>query len=41
MEHYACTIDLLGSYGLLKEAENVIRNMVVGPNVAVWRALVG
>ncbi|XXG83339.1 hypothetical protein AAC387_Pa10g1117 [Persea americana] len=41
VEHYACMVDLLGRYGLLKEAEQVIRNMTIVPDVVVWRALLG
>ncbi|RWR93639.1 pentatricopeptide repeat-containing protein, chloroplastic-like protein [Cinnamomum micranthum f. kanehirae] len=41
VEHYACMVDLLGRYGLLKEAEHVIRNMTIVPDVVVWRALLG
>ncbi|KAL5545820.1 hypothetical protein UlMin_005507 [Ulmus minor] len=38
-EHYSCVVDLLGRAGRLKEAEEVIRSMVVKPDGAVWGAL--
>lgn len=41
VEHYACIVDLLGRYGLLKEAEQVIRNMPIVPDDVIWRALLG
>ncbi|XP_043720333.1 pentatricopeptide repeat-containing protein At1g08070, chloroplastic-like [Telopea speciosissima] len=41
LEHYACMVDLLGRSGLLTEAEEVIRNMPITPDVVVWRALLG
>ncbi|XP_019155009.1 PREDICTED: pentatricopeptide repeat-containing protein At3g22690 [Ipomoea nil] len=37
--HYGCLVDLLGRAGLLDEALNVINNMPIEPNSAVWGAL--
>ncbi|KAG9457537.1 hypothetical protein H6P81_002045 [Aristolochia fimbriata] len=39
VEHYACIVDLLGRSGQLKDAEEVIRNMPIEPDIVVWRAL--
>lgn len=39
IEHYGCMVDLLGRAGLLKEAEELIENMPVKPNAAIWGAL--
>ncbi|XP_011625534.1 pentatricopeptide repeat-containing protein At1g08070, chloroplastic-like [Amborella trichopoda] len=39
MEHYACMVDLYGRAGLLKEAEDFIRNMPAMPNLHVLGAL--
>ncbi|XP_058077313.1 putative pentatricopeptide repeat-containing protein At5g40405 [Magnolia sinica] len=41
VEHYTCMVDLLGRYGLLNEAEEIIKNMPIQPDVVVWRALLG
>ncbi|XP_008808540.2 pentatricopeptide repeat-containing protein At1g08070, chloroplastic-like [Phoenix dactylifera] len=41
VEHYACMVDLLGRCGFLKEAEEIIRNMSIKPDIVVWRALLG
>uniref|UniRef100_A0A2N9H932 DYW domain-containing protein n=1 Tax=Fagus sylvatica TaxID=28930 RepID=A0A2N9H932_FAGSY len=41
IEHYGCMVDLLGRAGLLKEAEEVISNMPVAPDAAIWGALLG
>eukprot|EP01018_Ginkgo_biloba_P019534 Gb_23934 [translate_table: standard] len=41
VEHYACMVDLLGRSGLLDEAHNLIKNMPLKPNGAVWGALLG
>ncbi|KZV28456.1 pentatricopeptide repeat-containing protein [Dorcoceras hygrometricum] len=38
-DHYACLISVLGYWGLLKEAEEVINNMPFEPKASVWRAL--
>ncbi|XP_008787391.2 pentatricopeptide repeat-containing protein At1g06143 [Phoenix dactylifera] len=39
MEHYGCMVDLLGRAGLLQEALDLVRNMVVEPNAVIWGAL--
>ncbi|CAI0383033.1 unnamed protein product [Linum tenue] len=39
MEHYACTVDLLGRSGLLEEASEVVKNMPMEPNSCVLGAL--
>ncbi|TXG68550.1 hypothetical protein EZV62_003485 [Acer yangbiense] len=39
MEHYACTVDLLGRAGLLQEASSIVKNMPMEPNACVWGAL--
>ena len=39
VEHYSCLDDLLGWARHLKEAYELINNMPVKPNVAVWGAL--
>ncbi|KAL6345558.1 hypothetical protein AAG906_017285 [Vitis piasezkii] len=39
VEHYGCMVDLLGRAGLLQEARELIKMMVVEPNVVVWGAL--
>eukprot|EP01018_Ginkgo_biloba_P025636 Gb_25611 [translate_table: standard] len=41
VEHYSCMVDLLGRAGLLDEAEQLILEMPVEPNAAVWGALLG
>ncbi|XP_010921855.1 pentatricopeptide repeat-containing protein At5g66520 [Elaeis guineensis] len=41
VEHYACMVDLLGRCGFLQEAEEIIRNMSIKPDVVIWRALLG
>ncbi|XP_075517389.1 LOW QUALITY PROTEIN: pentatricopeptide repeat-containing protein At5g03800-like [Primulina tabacum] len=38
-DHYACLISVLGYWGLLKEAEEIINNMPFEPKASVWRAL--
>ncbi|KAL6001330.1 hypothetical protein ACLOJK_007064 [Asimina triloba] len=40
-EHYTCMIDLLGRAGYLDEAEEVINNMPIEPEVSTWGALLG
>ncbi|KAF3781542.1 Pentatricopeptide repeat-containing protein [Nymphaea thermarum] len=40
-QHYACMVDLLGRAGLFGEAELLISNMPVEPDVFVWGALLG
>ncbi|XP_060179738.1 pentatricopeptide repeat-containing protein At2g22410, mitochondrial-like [Lycium barbarum] len=37
--HYACMVDLLGRSGHLKEAYNLIKQMPMEPDKAVWGAL--
>jgi pentatricopeptide repeat protein len=40
-EHYTCIVDLLGRAGCLDEAHELINNMPVEPDAAVWGALLG
>ncbi|KAM3248066.1 pentatricopeptide repeat-containing protein like [Capsicum annuum] len=40
-QHYACMVDILGRAGLFDEAEALIRNMPLEPDVFVWGALLG
>ncbi|CAI0436228.1 unnamed protein product [Linum tenue] len=39
MEHYACTVDLLGRSGFLEEASEVVKKMPMEPNDCVLGAL--
>ncbi|KAM7272987.1 hypothetical protein ACFE04_027651 [Oxalis oulophora] len=39
IEHYGCLVDLLGRANLLDEAQNFIRDMLVQPDVVIWRSL--
>ena len=39
IEHYGCMVKLLGRAGLFKEAEELIGNMPIKPNAAIWGAL--
>ncbi|XP_062187449.1 putative pentatricopeptide repeat-containing protein At3g49142 [Phragmites australis] len=39
LEHYGCMIDLLGRGGLLKEAEALIADMNMKPDIVIWRSL--
>uniref|UniRef100_A0A7N0V1N6 Uncharacterized protein n=2 Tax=Kalanchoe fedtschenkoi TaxID=63787 RepID=A0A7N0V1N6_KALFE len=39
LEHYGCMVDLLCKAGLLGEAQELIRNMPVRPDVLIWGAL--
>ncbi|CAJ1949778.1 unnamed protein product [Sphenostylis stenocarpa] len=39
LKHYSCMVDLLGRAGHLEEAEEVIRNMPIAADAAVWGAL--
>lgn len=39
VEHYGCMVDLLARTGNLKEALDLIRNMPIEPNAAIWLAL--
>ncbi|XAR52718.1 hypothetical protein NMG60_11020926 [Bertholletia excelsa] len=41
VKHYGCMVDLLGRAGMLKEAEEIIENMPMAPDVATWGALLG
>ncbi|THU52238.1 hypothetical protein C4D60_Mb10t01880 [Musa balbisiana] len=41
VEHYASLVDLIGRHGHLKDAREVINNMSVKPDKAVWGALLG
>ncbi|KAK8506709.1 hypothetical protein V6N13_065839 [Hibiscus sabdariffa] len=37
MDHYYCVIDLLATYGKLKEAEQIIASMPFPPDALIWR----
>ncbi|KAL6848372.1 hypothetical protein ACP4OV_021666 [Aristida adscensionis] len=39
LEHYGCMIDLLGRGGLLEEAEALIADMNMEPDIVIWRSL--
>lgn len=39
LEHYGCMVDLLGRYGHVKEAFELIRSMPMRPSAAIWGAL--
>ncbi|XP_019437960.1 PREDICTED: pentatricopeptide repeat-containing protein At2g04860 [Lupinus angustifolius] len=39
LQHYACIVGLLGRAGLFKEAVELINNMEIRPDSAVWGAL--
>ncbi|XP_028547965.1 pentatricopeptide repeat-containing protein At5g06540 [Dendrobium catenatum] len=39
VHHYCCLVDLYGRAGMLAEAEEVIKNMPMEPNSAVWGSL--
>ncbi|OVA18322.1 Pentatricopeptide repeat [Macleaya cordata] len=41
VEHYGCMVDLLGRYGLVDEAYDLIKKMHLPPNAVVWRTLLG
>ncbi len=41
VEHYICMVDLLGSAGCLREAEDFINTISCEPNASVWMALLG
>lgn len=41
VQHYACMVDILGRGGLFEEAERLITNMPMDPDVFVWGALLG
>ncbi|KAI3472000.1 hypothetical protein Pfo_028688 [Paulownia fortunei] len=38
-DHYACLVGVLGYWGLLEEAEEIIKKMPFEPKASVWRAL--
>ncbi|KAK9075923.1 hypothetical protein SSX86_004253 [Deinandra increscens subsp. villosa] len=38
-KHYSCMVDLFGRAGLLEEAEELIKNMLIRPDDGVWGAL--
>ncbi|KFK36618.1 hypothetical protein AALP_AA4G147200 [Arabis alpina] len=39
LNHYSCLIDLLGRFGLLQEALELIENMPMEPNPVIWGSL--
>uniref|UniRef100_F6HKB8 DYW domain-containing protein n=1 Tax=Vitis vinifera TaxID=29760 RepID=F6HKB8_VITVI len=39
MEHYGCMVDLLGRYGCLEEAYDLVQKMPFEANSVIWRAL--
>ncbi|XP_058779184.1 pentatricopeptide repeat-containing protein At1g09190-like [Vicia villosa] len=39
LEHYGCVVDLLGRFGHVREAYDLIRTMPLMPNAALWGAL--
>ena len=39
LEHYACMVDLLGRAGHLKEAYELVQNMLIPPDSIIWGAL--
>lgn len=39
LDHYSCMVDLLARRGKLKEALELVKNMVVIPDAAIWGAL--
>ncbi|CAN8325234.1 unnamed protein product [Cochlearia groenlandica] len=41
LDHYSCMVDLLGKKGKLKEALELIRNMLAKPDAGIWGALLG
>ncbi|KNA04690.1 hypothetical protein SOVF_197340 [Spinacia oleracea] len=41
VKHYGCMVDLLGRAGFLKEAEELIVNMPMEPEMTTWGALLG
>ncbi|KAF9607779.1 hypothetical protein IFM89_000126 [Coptis chinensis] len=41
IEHYGCMVDLLSRSGLLQEAHEFIKNMLIKANGVVWSALLG
>ncbi|CAN6971593.1 unnamed protein product [Brassica rapa subsp. trilocularis] len=41
VEHYSCTVDMLGRAGRIDEAMKLIKTMTVKPDATVWGALLG
>ncbi|KAL6200745.1 hypothetical protein ACLB2K_030526 [Fragaria x ananassa] len=41
MEHYGCLVDLLGRAGLVEEAYEIIKNMLMEPNSVILRSFLG
>lgn len=39
IQHYGCTVDLLGRAGNLEEAANIIASMPIPPDVSIWSSL--
>ncbi|CAH8387355.1 unnamed protein product [Eruca vesicaria subsp. sativa] len=39
LNHYSCLVDLLGRFGLLQEALELIENMPMEPNSVIWGSL--
>ncbi|CAK8540288.1 unnamed protein product [Lathyrus sativus] len=39
VQHYGCMVDLLGRFGMLKEAYELIKGMLIKPNDIIWRSL--
>ncbi|XP_058777504.1 pentatricopeptide repeat-containing protein At1g31920-like [Vicia villosa] len=39
VQHYGCMVDLLGRFGKLKEAYELIKSMLIKPNDVIWRSL--
>ena len=39
LNHYSCLVDLLGRFGLLQEALDLIENMPMEPNAVIWGSL--
>ncbi|PSS04859.1 Pentatricopeptide repeat-containing protein [Actinidia chinensis var. chinensis] len=41
VKHYGCMVDLLGCFGLLEEAEELVKSMLVKESPVVWESLLG
>eukprot|EP01018_Ginkgo_biloba_P008770 Gb_30994 [translate_table: standard] len=41
VEHYGCMVDLLGQAGQLDEAQDIMNNMPIKPDSAMWGSLLG
>ncbi|KAL4180021.1 hypothetical protein AMTRI_Chr13g90080 [Amborella trichopoda] len=39
IKHHGCIVDILGRAGLLKEAEELIENMPIEPDIVIWGSL--